>query len=72
MTRRDIETIFERVHSWPEEPQAELARIALAIEARERAVEPTGNAIASALARCPHEFDFAREPFDGELRALSL
>ena len=55
MTKAQIRAILDRVRSWPEERQAELASIALHIEAQEARLAPededTKAAIAEGLAQ---------------------
>ena len=55
MTKTQIRAILDRVRSWPEERQAELASIALHIEAQEARLAPededTKAAIAEGLAQ---------------------
>jgi 2C-methyl-D-erythritol 2,4-cyclodiphosphate synthase len=55
MTKTQIKAILDRVRTWPEDRQADLARIALHIEAQEARLAPededTKAAIAEGLAQ---------------------
>jgi predicted transcriptional regulator len=50
MIRDDIKAVLERVPTWPEGRQAELARIALQLEAQHAAFEPEDAATRAAIA----------------------
>lgn len=50
MTRDDINTVLDRVRAWPADRQADLARIALTIEAQDAALEPEDEATRAAIA----------------------
>jgi hypothetical protein len=50
MTRAQIKTILDRVRTWPEERQADLARIALHIEAQAAELEHEDEATKAAVA----------------------
>ena len=50
MTKGQIKTILDRVRTWPEERQADLARIALHIEAQDTDLEPEDAATKAAIA----------------------
>jgi|EndMetStandDraft_5_1072996.scaffolds.fasta_scaffold09566_3 hypothetical protein len=50
MTKDEIKTVLERVQAWPRKRQAELARIALQIEAQDAGVEPEDEATIAAVA----------------------
>jgi hypothetical protein len=51
MTRAEIRSVLERVRAWPEHRQAELARIALPMEAQDAEVEPEDEATRAAIAQ---------------------
>jgi hypothetical protein len=50
MTRAEIRSVLDRVRTWPEDRQAELARIALLIEAQDASVESEDEATRAAIA----------------------
>jgi hypothetical protein len=49
MTKAQIRAILDRVRAWPEERQADLARIALQIEAQEAEPAPEDEATRAAI-----------------------
>jgi hypothetical protein len=51
MTKAEIRSVLDRVQTWPEDRQAELARIALLIEAQDANVEPEDEATRAAIAQ---------------------
>jgi predicted transcriptional regulator len=50
MTRAEIRAVLDRVRTWPQARQADLARVALLIEAQDAGVEPEDEATRAALA----------------------
>ncbi|HJZ42666.1 MAG TPA: hypothetical protein VJ233_03000 [Hyphomicrobiaceae bacterium] len=50
MTRAEIRVVLDRVRTWPQARQADLARVALLIEAQDAGVEPEDEATRAALA----------------------
>jgi hypothetical protein len=64
MTKAQVRAILDRVRAWPEERQADLARIALQIEAQETEPAPedeaTRTAISEGLAQAKQR-KFARD-----------
>ena len=50
MTKAEIRSVLDRVRTWPEDRQAELARIALLIEAQDGEVEVEDEATEAAIA----------------------
>jgi hypothetical protein len=50
MTRAEVRSVLDRVRSWPQDRQEELARIALLIEAQDAGVEPEDEATRAAVA----------------------
>ena len=64
MTKDDIKAVLERVRAWPADRQADLARIALLIEAQDATLEPedaaTQMAIAEGLAQARRD-EFATD-----------
>jgi hypothetical protein len=66
MTREQIDSVLERVRTWPEEDQEELVEIVREIEARRTGVYMIGDEERDAIARA------RREPFvsDEELDAF--
>jgi len=50
MTKAEIEAVLERVRTWPKARQADLARIALQIEAQDAEPEPEDEATQAAIA----------------------
>jgi hypothetical protein len=49
MTRAEIEAVLDRVRGWPPRRQADLARIALAMEAQDAGVDPEDKVTRSAV-----------------------
>ena len=49
MTRAEIDAVLERVRSWPPKRQADLAHIALLMEAQDAEVEPEDEATKAAV-----------------------
>ena len=49
MTKAQVRAILDRVRAWPEERQADLARIALQIEAQETEPAPEDEATRTAI-----------------------
>ncbi len=50
MTKAEIRSVLDRVRTWPQDRQAELARIVLLIEAQNADVEPEGESTRAAIA----------------------
>ena len=50
MTRAEIRVVLDRVRTWPQARQADLARVALLIEAQDAGVETEDEATRAALA----------------------
>ena len=50
MTREEIDAVFARVRRWPKKRQAELARVAVQIEAQLAELEPESDATRAAVA----------------------
>jgi len=50
MTKAEIKAILDRVRTWPEDRQADLARVALLIEAQQDELEPENEATKAAIA----------------------
>lgn len=50
MTKAEIRSVLDRVRTWPQDRQAELARIALLIEVQNADVEPEDEATRAAIA----------------------
>jgi len=49
MTKAEIKAVLERVRTWPQQRQADLARIALQIEAQDAEIEPENEATKAAV-----------------------
>ena len=69
MTKAQIRTILERVRLWPEERQADLARIALHIEAQDAELAPEDETTRAAIAEALEQAERRKFASDSRVKA---